>query len=107
MAFPPFTDEHKIFRKSVRDFVARELEPHAEEWDAAEDFPNEVFKKMGELGFLGLRHPEEVGGAGVDYWFSVAFIEELCRSRCAGINMAILVQTDMAKIGRASCRERV
>jgi len=96
MAFPPFTDEHKIFRKSVRDFVTRELLPHAEEWDAAEDFPNEIFKKMGELGFLGLRHPEEVGGAGVDYWFSVAFIEELVRSRCAGVNMAILVQTDMA-----------
>ena len=96
MAFPPFTEEHNIFRKTVRDFVARELAPHAQEWDDAKDFPNEVFKKMGDLGLLGLRHPEEVGGLGVDYWYTVAFIEELCRSRCAGLNMAVLVQTDMA-----------
>jgi citronellyl-CoA dehydrogenase len=96
MSFPPFTEEHELFRKTVRDFVARELAPHSREWDDAEDFPNEVFRKMGELGFLGLRHPEEVGGAGVDYWYTVAFLEELCHSRCAGLNMAVAVQTDMA-----------
>jgi len=96
MSFPPFTDEHALFRKTVRDFVSRELAPHAREWDDAKDFPNEIFRKMGALGFLGLRHPEEVGGAGVDYWYSVAFLEELTHSRCAGLNMAVAVQTDMA-----------
>jgi citronellyl-CoA dehydrogenase len=96
MEYPPFTEEHHIFRKSVRDFVAREMAPYAEQWDAAEDFPNELIRKLGELGWLGLRHSAEVGGAGVDYWYTVVFGEELCRSRCAGANMGIAVQTDVA-----------
>jgi citronellyl-CoA dehydrogenase len=94
--FPPFTEEHDLFRKTVRDFVAKELRPHAREWDEACDFPNEVFRQMGKLGFLGLRHPAELGGGEVDYWYTVAFAEELAHSRCAGLNMAIAVQTDMA-----------
>ena len=96
MSFPPFTEEHDLFRKTVRSFVARELTPHAREWDDKKDFPNEIFTQMGELGFLGLRHPEESGGAGLDYWYTVAFLEELTYSRCAGVNMAIAVQSDMA-----------
>ncbi|MCC6746213.1 MAG: acyl-CoA dehydrogenase family protein [Deltaproteobacteria bacterium] len=96
MEFPPFTPEHEIFRKSVRDYVTKELTPHAREWDEAGIFPVEVFRQMGKLGFLGLRHPESSGGAGVDYWYTVAFGEELIRSRLAGMNMAIMVQTDMA-----------
>lgn len=96
MDFPPFTEEHKLFRKTVHDFVAKEMLPHAREWDEAGDFPNELFKQMAKLGFLGLRHPEEIGGAGVDYWYTVAFIEELAHSRCAGVNMAIMVQTEIA-----------
>jgi citronellyl-CoA dehydrogenase len=94
--FPPHSEEHAIFRRSVREFVARELLPHVEEWEEAADFPNELFPKLGELGFLGLRHAEDKGGAGVDYWYTVAFAEELCHSRCAGVNMGILVQTDVA-----------
>ncbi len=96
MTFPPYTDEHQIFRKTVKDFVAKELAPNARRWDDEKDFPDELFRKMGKLGLLGLRHPEAVGGAGVDYWYTVAFIEELARSRCAGVNMAVVVQTDMA-----------
>jgi len=96
MGFPPFTEEHQIFRKTVRDFVQRELLPNARKWEEAEDFPDEVFRQLGKLGFLGLRHPEAVGGAGVDYWYTVAFLEELTRSRCAGLNMAIMVQSEMA-----------
>ena len=61
-----FTDEHNIFRSQFRSFVEKELAPYADEWEKAHWFPNDVFKKMGELGFLGLRYPEEVGGAGVD-----------------------------------------
>ena len=96
MSFPPFDEDHQLFRQTVRRFVAREMTPHAREWDEARDFPNELFVKLGEVGLLGLRHPEEYGGAGVDYWYTVAFLEELCASRCAGVNMAIAVQTDMA-----------
>jgi citronellyl-CoA dehydrogenase len=94
--FPPFSEEHAIFRKTVRDFVQRELAPHAREWDRSSDFPSSLFRRLGELDLLGLRHPESVGGAGVDYWYTVAFAEELAYSRCAGVNMAIAVQTDMA-----------
>lgn len=91
-----FTEDHNIFRKSVRDFVEKELAPHAEEWEHSEGFPRDVYKRMGELGFLGIRMPEKYGGSGLDYWYTVCFAEELPRSKMAGLNMSIMVQTDMA-----------
>ncbi|MGH9389557.1 MAG: acyl-CoA dehydrogenase family protein, partial [Vicinamibacteria bacterium] len=95
MSYPYFTEEHEMFRKSVRSFVENELAPHAEEWEAAKIFPREVFTKMGDLGFLGIRYPEEYGGSNLDYWYTVAFAEELSRGRMAGLTMSVLVQTDM------------
>src|ERR1700742_3340309 len=92
----PFTEEHAQFRKTVRQFAEKELAPHAEEWEADEMLPNWVFKRAGELGILGAHFPEEHGGAGLDYWFSVAKAEELVHSRLAGVNMGLLVQSDMA-----------
>jgi citronellyl-CoA dehydrogenase len=92
----PFTEDHQAFRKSVRDFVEKEMTPHALEWDEAGIFPKEIFKKMGSLGFLGMRHDTKYGGSGLDYWYVVAFCEELIRSRNAGVNMALLVQAEMA-----------
>lgn len=95
--FNPFTEEHEMFRKTVRSFVEKEIAPHIEEWEAAEIAPlHALFKKMGELGFLGLNYPEEYGGMGADIWFTVALAEELARSGAAGVPMAIFVQTDMA-----------
>jgi citronellyl-CoA dehydrogenase len=91
-----FSDEHQLFRQTVREFITHELAPHAERWEREGIFDRWVFEKMGALGFLGLRFPEDVGGAGVDYWYSVVLIEELVHSRCAGMNMGVLVQTDMA-----------
>jgi citronellyl-CoA dehydrogenase len=91
-----FTPEHEMFRKTVREYVEHKLRPHAEEWEAQGSFPREVFKEMGELGFLGIRVPEEYGGSGLDYWYTVTFAEELTRSTMGGLNMATLVQTDMA-----------
>ncbi|MBI4510822.1 MAG: acyl-CoA dehydrogenase family protein [Deltaproteobacteria bacterium] len=91
-----FTEEHHVFRKSFREFVEKELAPHADEWEREELFPRDVFQKMGKLGYLGLSVPEELGGAGGDYWYTVAFAEELARSRSAGLNMSLMVQTDMA-----------
>jgi acyl-CoA dehydrogenase len=92
----PFSEEHDALRASVRRFVEAELAPHADEWEAAGRFPDEVFRRMGELGFLGLSMPEDVGGAGGDYWATVVLFEELPRSRTGSIPMAIGVQTDMA-----------
>jgi citronellyl-CoA dehydrogenase len=92
----PFTEEHQQFRQTVRSFCERELAPHVEEWERDELFPNWVFKRAGELGILGAHYPEDVGGAGGDYWFSVAKSEELPRSLMAGVSMGLLVQADMA-----------
>ena len=92
----PFSPEHDELRASVRSFVEAELAPHAEEWEAAKDFPDWVFKRMGDLGLLGLAYPEEYGGAGGDYLCNVVLAEEMTRCNSGGIAMALAVQTDMA-----------
>ncbi len=92
----PFGEEHEAFRRTVRQFVEKEMEPHAREWDEAGIFPRELFAKLGELGFLGIRHDPKWGGSGLDYWYVTAFGEELVRSRNGGVNMALLVQAEMA-----------
>ncbi|GEJ59420.1 acyl-CoA dehydrogenase family protein [Anaeromyxobacter diazotrophicus] len=96
VAFEPFTEDHRAFRKTVRELCERELAPHARAWDEAGLFPRELFQRFGELGYFGIRHPERWGGSGLDYWYVVAYVEELARSRSAGLNMAMLVQGEMA-----------
>ena len=96
VAFEPFTDDHRAFRRTVRELCERELAPHAREWDEAGLFPRDLFRRFGELGYFGIRHPERWGGSGLDYWYVVAYVEELARSRSAGLNMAMLVQGEMA-----------
>jgi alkylation response protein AidB-like acyl-CoA dehydrogenase len=91
-----FSAEHDALRETVRDFVARELRPHADEWEAAEGFPDRVFTRMGELGLLGLRYPEEYGGQGGDYFSAIVLAEEMARCGSGGVGMAISVHTEMA-----------
>lgn len=90
-----FTEEHQALRKTVRQF-AESLAPHALEWDEAGIFPREVFKQAGDLGLLGIRADETYGGMGLDWWFTTAYAEELVRTNNAGLNMALMVQSDMA-----------
>lgn len=92
----PFTAEHEAFRRTVRAFVEKEMTPHALEWDRAGIFPREIFRKCGELGLFGINHDPRYGGSGLDYWYVTAFAEELVRSQNAGVNMALLVQGQMA-----------
>ncbi|MQB00357.1 MAG: acyl-CoA dehydrogenase [Actinobacteria bacterium] len=92
----PFTEEHEQLRKSIRDFVEAELAPHAEEWEEASAFPDFVFERLGELGYLGLAYPEEYGGGGGDYLCNVVLAEEMTRCNSAGLAMGVAVQTDMA-----------
>ena len=92
----PFGEEHERFRATVRQFAIKEMAPHANEWEAAKEFPRELFKRAGELGLFAAHYREEHGGAGGDYWFSMAKAEELCRGKSAGVTMALLVQGDMA-----------
>jgi citronellyl-CoA dehydrogenase len=91
-----FTSEHEMFRQSVRRFVEQELNPHVDEWEDAGIWPaHEVLRKMGTLGFLGLSYPEEFGGQGLDFWYTVVFCEELGKTNCSGVPMGITVHTDM------------
>ncbi|MDQ1242387.1 MAG: citronellyl-CoA dehydrogenase [Pseudomonadota bacterium] len=92
-----FTSEHEELRRTIERFVEQELNPHVDEWEEAGIFPaHEVFRKLGELGLLGLTKPEAYGGAGLDYSYSVLMAETLGNTRCGGVPMAIGVQTDMA-----------
>ncbi len=91
-----FTEEHEMFRQTVRSFVEKEINPYVDEWEEAGIFPaHNLFKKMGDLGFLGLNYPEKYGGANADYWYTVVFAEELSRANCGGVPMGIVVHTDM------------
>lgn len=107
--WPQFTEEHDMFRKSIRDYAVKELLPHAEEWEAARYFPDSVFREMGKLGFLGARYPEEWGGSGGDIWHTACLAEELPHSGMAGLTMAMLVQADMATpiIGEIGTKEQI
>ena len=91
-----FTADHESLRATVRAFIERELAPHAEEWEAAGDFPDWVFTKLGDAGWLGLAYPEEVGGQGGDYISTLVLKEEMARCGSGGVGMAVAVQTDMA-----------
>jgi citronellyl-CoA dehydrogenase len=92
-----FTPEHEQLRTSLQKFIKAEVNPHVDAWEKAGIFPaHELFKKMGNLGFLGLCKPEKWGGAGLDYSYSIVMAEELGHINCGGVPMAIGVQTDMA-----------
>ena len=92
-----FTQEHEEMRRNLKRFIDHEINPHVDAWEAAEQFPaHEVFKKLGNLGLLGLTKPEAYGGAGLDYSYAMVMAETLGHIRCGGVPMAIGVQTDMA-----------
>src|SRR4051795_8599006 len=90
-----FTEDHDRLRESIGRFVAKELAPHAEEWEET-TFPDSIFPRMGELGFLGLTFPEEYGGQGGDYYCSIVLAEEMTRCNSGGVAMGVAVHTDMA-----------
>jgi len=89
-----FTDEHEELRESMRSWVLKELTPHRMEWEESY-WPSEVLKRAGDLGFLGLCFPEEYGGQGGDYYYSLVRADCLSYSGCGGLNMGFAVHTDM------------
>ncbi len=92
-----FTKEHDQVRKAVRDFIKKEINPNVDEWEEQGISPlHDIFKKMGDLGFLGIRYDPKWGGQGLDYWYELAFLEELGNIDCGSLPMAISVQTNMA-----------
>ncbi|TNE62551.1 MAG: acyl-CoA dehydrogenase [Alphaproteobacteria bacterium] len=92
-----FTDEHNELRRTVARFVEDEINPHVDEWEKDGIFPaHELFKKMGNLGLLGISKPEAYGGLGLDYSYEMVMAEELGGINCGGVPMGISVQTNMA-----------
>ncbi len=105
------TQEHEELRRTVRRWIETEANPHVDEWEAAGIFPaHDVFASLGALGLLGVDKPEAFGGMGLDYSYAAVMAEELGWMKCAGVPMAIGVQTDMctpalAKHGSDALRE--
>lgn len=92
-----FTPEHESLRRTVAKFVETEINPHVDDWEKAEEFPShEVFKKLGDLGLLGIKYDAAHGGLGLDFSYSMVMAEELGLCHAGGVPMAIGVQTDMA-----------
>ncbi len=91
-----FDETHQAFRATLRKFIDNEINPHIDEWEKTTAPLHDIFRKMGDLGFLGIRYDPAYGGQGLDYWFETVLLEELGRIRGLGVATAIAVQTNMA-----------
>jgi hypothetical protein len=91
-----FTSEHELFRQSVKQFIDSEVRPHIAQWEKEEKLPRELFLKMGAQGFLGINFPTKYGGTANDFWYSVAYLEELAKAGFAGLAAASSVHQYMA-----------
>src|ERR1700726_4460820 len=95
---PFFTEDHEMLRDQVRRFVDEEIKPHGDAWEAQGFVPREILRRMGALGFFGIRYPEAYGGSDMDTLGSVVLAEELGRSTFSGVAITALVHTDMASV---------
>lgn len=91
-----FAEEHDILRRTVRQFIEREVDPHAEAWEAAGRIPKPMFLRGGELGLFGHCVPEEYDGLGADVRMAIVIAEELSRARCSGIGMGYGAHSEIA-----------
>jgi citronellyl-CoA dehydrogenase len=92
-----FTKDHQMVRKAVAEFIKKEINPNVDQWEEDEIAPlKDIFKKMGDLGFLGIRYDPQYGGQGLGYWYDLVFLEELGHIKALGLAVAITVQTHMA-----------
>ena len=92
-----FTDEHRALAQTTRKFIDKEINPYCDQWEEEGIFPaKQLFKKLGDLGLLGIAKPEAYGGMGLDYSYQMAFVEALGTIEAGGVSMGIGVQTDMA-----------
>jgi acyl-CoA dehydrogenase len=111
MATGIFSDEHALLRKTIRAFVEKEVAPNASAWEEAGQIPRTFWRRLGELGFLGLEFPTEYGGGGADFLSSVVLGEEMARCRSGGVAFSVLVHTDMSspwltRFGTAAQKEK-
>lgn len=106
-----FSEDHDLFRQSVKQFVDREVIPFINDWEAEQRIPATLWTKMGELGFLGVNHAEEFGGSNNDFFYSVVLLEELAKSGLAGLAAAhgvhqFMSTAHLAKVGSKDLKER-
>ncbi|MFQ5632280.1 MAG: acyl-CoA dehydrogenase family protein, partial [bacterium] len=111
MKSPYFSEEHELFRATAREFMQKEVVPFASQWEKEKRIPRALWKKMAELGFLGINFPEKYGGAGADFFYTVAFLEEVGHCALAGFTAAVLVQQYMAtahieRVGSEELKEK-
>ena len=97
-ADPWFGPEHRMLRDQVRRFVEEEIKPRADAWEEQGFVPRDVLRRMGELGFFGIRYPAAYGGSEMDALGTVVLAEELGRSGYGGVAITALVHTDMASV---------
>ncbi|MBV9982033.1 acyl-CoA dehydrogenase family protein [Bradyrhizobium sp.] len=111
MASPFYTAEHESYREMVRRFVAREIEPFANEWDEAGAFPRELYAKAAGIGLLALGFPEDVGGVPADQFMKIVVSQELARPGAGGISASLMSHTigapPIARAARPEVRARV
>ncbi|EAY30687.1 acyl-CoA dehydrogenase family protein [Microscilla marina] len=93
-----FTEEHQMFRQSLRDFLAKEVTPHIDEWETKGEIPREIFKRFGDMGYLGIALPEAYGGTDLDYFYSIIFNEEMVRVNSGGFGAAIGAHASLALV---------
>lgn len=91
-----FKEEHEVFRHSVAEFVAKEITPYAHQWEHDGEVPREIFKKMGDLGFLGVRLSSASGGSELDFWYTAVLLQELLRCGSLGVPVAIMTHAEFA-----------
>jgi len=106
-----FSQDHQLFRQSVRQFIEKEVTPNAEQWENERQIPKSIFQRMGDFGYLGINFSEEYGGTNADLWYSVVFLEEIARSTMGGFSTAVSVHQYMAinhiaKIGNPFLKEK-
>lgn len=106
-----FSPEHEAFRQGVRDFVTREIAPHASAWDEAGSFPRELYRKAAALGLLGVGYPEHLGGTPADLFFTIASAEEMARAGCGGVQASLgshgIALPPIVAVGSAELQQRV
>jgi len=90
------TEEHEAMSRTLRDFVDREIKPNTLTWERQGEVPREIFTKLADLGFLGVRLPPEYGGSGQDFWFTAVLVQELMRSGSIGVAVAIMAHAEFA-----------
>jgi acyl-CoA dehydrogenase len=84
-----FTEEHEQFRQSFRDFLQKEAVPFVDEWEEKGELPRHIWRKFGDMGYFGIAYPERYGGLGLDFFYSVIFMEEMARIDSAGTGAAL------------------